>query len=60
MAFVIAYRELRSPKTEGVYIVGTEQQLREILERLGRAGCEVTRITPPLRRLGSRKSLPKK
>jgi hypothetical protein len=57
MPFVIAYRELRSPKSEGVCIVGSERQVRETLERLGREGCEVTRITPPIRRIPSGKTL---
>jgi hypothetical protein len=55
MAFVITYRELRSPKTEGVCIVGSERQVRETLERLGRAGYEVTRIAPPISRIPSKK-----
>jgi hypothetical protein len=56
MAFVIAYRELRSPKNEGVCIAGSERQVRETLERLGREGYEVTRITPPLKGIPSGKT----
>jgi len=53
---VIAYRELLAPKSEGVCIVGSERQVRGTLERLGREGCEVTRITPPIRRIPSGKT----
>jgi hypothetical protein len=60
MAIVIAYRELRSPKNEGVCIVGSERQVRETLERLGREGYEVTRITPPLKAIPSGKTPPPK
>ena len=48
LPFVIAYRELLAPKSEAVCIVGSERQVRETLERLGREGCEVTHITPSL------------
>jgi hypothetical protein len=48
MAFVILYREIHSPKNESACIVGSEQQVRETLLRLGRDGYEVTRITPRL------------
>jgi hypothetical protein len=56
MAIVITYRELRSPKNEGVCIVGSDRQARETLERLGREGYEVTRITPPIRHIPSGKT----
>jgi hypothetical protein len=60
MSFVITYRELRSPKNEGVCIVGSERQVGETLDRLGREGYEVTRITPPHKGIPSGKTPPLK
>jgi hypothetical protein len=48
MSFLIAYRDPRHPKRVGASIVGSELQVREVIKRLRREGCEVTRITPPL------------
>jgi hypothetical protein len=48
MSFLIAYRNPRHPKSIGASIVGSELKVREVIKRLRREGCEVTRITPPL------------